>query len=393
MQTLSPTPLLATVTATPPFCYDWVIDARTDCICFIGGAWAALAMLAAYMVVADATQVWLVWALLLDTPHYFGTYSRSYLDASMRRTRPALVWGSLVTLGVGAAAVGGSAALFHMHVTAYRVPLTLFALLFNLWAFWHLVRQHHGIAALYRRRDRYADARDGHVEHAFIHHGLFAAFVLLIVGHPEARAILPLQQAPAGFDQAVRLGAWGVIAVASARLAWRQVQRWQQDQPIALPRLVFLLSVVGSYVFLCTYTPGYRFALIVWTGLITLGHNLEYHALVWFHHRNRYHRSSHAPRDAAAWVSHRPVAFMACALLTGLILRGSGMLLGIFPGTAAWLSHSHSILFGDVSVHEAAFVTALGVAMHHYFLDQFIWKIRQDSGLRRDLNVPSHHPA
>jgi len=35
-----------------------------------------------------------LWAILIDAPHVFGTFSRTYFDRTERRNRSRLLWGS-----------------------------------------------------------------------------------------------------------------------------------------------------------------------------------------------------------------------------------------------------------------------------------------------------------
>ena len=60
---------------------NWIVGKRVDLACFIGGA------LAGYMVFImhaglgwDMLLIYLLFVTFLDTPHFFGTYLRTYLD-------------------------------------------------------------------------------------------------------------------------------------------------------------------------------------------------------------------------------------------------------------------------------------------------------------------------
>src|SRR5262249_47720368 len=80
----------------------WIVNARTDLPWFIGGALAGYALFAMHAALAwDMAVVWMVWYVLLDIPHFFGTYVRTYLDREELSRRRTLLFGSLALLGVG----------------------------------------------------------------------------------------------------------------------------------------------------------------------------------------------------------------------------------------------------------------------------------------------------
>jgi len=362
----------------------WVIDARTDLGWFVGGALLSLAFLAALLASAHPETIWLAWATLVDTPHYFGTYSRTYLDPAERTRLRGRLLGSLGLLAVGPVAVGLCAVLHRAGVAAYRAPLVALLLAFNVWAYWHLVRQHHGIAGLYRRRAGEGD-RDRRIDTWFVHGTLLGAFALLVLGHPEARTALGLGPERGPWDRGATLAAWGVVAASTLAFVARQLERWRAGEPVSATKLLYLLSVVGTYVFLCTYEGAYRLPLFVWSGTITIGHDLEYQALVWYHHRNHFGHAAMPP----PFRTRSLLRFLACATAMGLLLRGLGTSLGVFAGVPPLWDSGTVTLFGDVLLRDLFLSVMLGVAMHHYYLDQIIWRPGKDGALRRDLRLPA----
>src|SRR5215217_6988282 len=75
----------------------WLISAREDLVWFIGSVVTSYALFALY-VCGRVPLVPMVaaWAILVDAPHVFATFSRTYFDREERRTRPRLLWLSLV---------------------------------------------------------------------------------------------------------------------------------------------------------------------------------------------------------------------------------------------------------------------------------------------------------
>jgi dolichol kinase len=59
-----------------------------------------------------------LWAILIDAPHVFGTFSRTYFDRTERRNRGRLLWGSLLFFVVGPLMVLFGAGLVFFFVAA-----------------------------------------------------------------------------------------------------------------------------------------------------------------------------------------------------------------------------------------------------------------------------------
>ena len=81
-----------------------------------------------------------LWAILIDAPHVFGTFSRTYFDRTERQNRRRLLWGSLLFFAVGPIMVLAGAGLVFFFLAA-------------LWAYYHLVKQHYGFMVLYKKKN------------------------------------------------------------------------------------------------------------------------------------------------------------------------------------------------------------------------------------------------
>ena len=151
---------------------------------------------------------------------------------------------------------------------------------------------------------------------------------------------------------------------------------------LSLPKVLFLLAcgplhaVVLLHPRWSTLMPPLLLAVIV-----TSFHNLQYEGIVWYHNQNR-HRQPDAPTNPY-W------RFVP--------LYGIGLLIAIAMRHATWvLDGRYPALTGAGLVKGAAGYTAVeltaafwwGVAMHHYYLDQKIWRVSKDSALQRTLRLP-----
>src|ERR1039458_1433689 len=104
------------------------------------------------------------------------------------------------------------------------------------------------------------------------------------------------------------------------------------------------------------------FAYMSWQAAVptvTIVHNLQYHALVWFHNRNRYAGKTVLSRSLGAYI--------AAALLFSACYRIPGFQLG--------------------QVSHLAFGFFCGFGLPHYYPDSRIWRVRHDPGLREALRL------
>ena len=67
---------------------NWIIGPPQDFLLFIASVATAYALIAMHTVLRwDMLLVWFIWVFTLDTPHFFATYSRTYLDrVELRRS-------------------------------------------------------------------------------------------------------------------------------------------------------------------------------------------------------------------------------------------------------------------------------------------------------------------
>src|SRR5688572_31114345 len=186
---------LARREAPQPRYNPWIISAAQDLLWFQGSVLAGVALLVFFAVApplsgtGGATQpallALLLWGILFDGTHVVGTYARSYLapDPRARAGLPGR-W-SWLLLAVGPLVAILDATLFGAGGPLFRYFL-LGAL---LWAYWHLVRQHWGFVALYRRRA--PDGVPARLDEALLWLGCLYPFVRFSLGPAYAAAGLP----------------------------------------------------------------------------------------------------------------------------------------------------------------------------------------------------------
>lgn len=376
----------------------WIADPWTDLCWFIGGALAGYGLFFLHAGLQwDMLKVWVVWYVFVDAPHFFGTHARTYLDREEFRRRRLLLLGSLGWLVVGPVLILLSWVLYRLEWSHYPAPFQVLVGFVGLWAYWHVVRQHYGIMALYKRKNQDRDLVDCWIDQVVLYVGLLAPFVAFIARHPDTRGSLGLTSVgpmlPFGswdLTEAIVAGTAAAVGLAVLMFLLRQLQLRQLGQPINGPKCLFLLAVVPLHVLICYHPATLTTYLLGFSAFVTIFHDLQYHAIVWHYQRNRCHRPGTDPRrfGLAAILSRNVLIYAGCAISAGILAWAFGCYLGIQPiGCIPLVASGEILLFGTITLQHLLASFALGFLMHHYFVDQFIWRPGKDAQLRHDLNV------
>src|SRR6266567_510963 len=157
----------------------WIISAQDDLVWFIGSVASSYALLALYVTgIVPLVPMVAAWAILIDAPHVFGTFSRTYFDRTERRNRARLLWGSLLFFLVGPLMVLLGAGLLFFFFAA-------------LWAYYHLVKQHYGFMVLYKKKNRDLAPLDNALDRMLLLFAFNYPFVAFISRDAEALARVP----------------------------------------------------------------------------------------------------------------------------------------------------------------------------------------------------------
>jgi hypothetical protein len=359
----------------------WIIDERSDLLWLLGGVAASYAFIAAHVLLGlPAVLLWWLWIVALDGPHVFATLSRTYLDRQEWSTRGPLLLGSLLWFAAGPAAFGLSA------LAGSPVPFGAFLGLANLWAYWHVVRQHYGFLALYKKKNADLAPEDNRVDSALLYGGLLLPFLAFILTHAEARRVLGLK-AQLTWEPVAASACWIVVALLVAVALARQAARSLGGRPANRPKLLFLAAALPlSWIVFSPWVAS-RSDFAMFAVFVTAFHNIQYHAIVWFYHRNRYRGTGADTRafGLAPRISSRFWIYAAAGIAFTLAYRLAGCGLGTAPGCGGF-SLTAPLAAGLTASHLAQGFF-WGFALHHYYLDQKIWRLRKDSRLNRDLGL------
>jgi len=298
------------------------------------------------------------WAVLIDAPHVFGTFSRTYFDREERRARGRLLRWSLLFFAVGPAAVLVGLGFVFFFIAA-------------LWAYYHLVKQHYGFMVLYKKKNEDLAAADNFLDRAFLLLAFTYPFVAFVARDEEALKRVPVVlHGWLGILESVLLA--GVV-VAAALWFVRQVQRAATGLKLDVPKYLLLAAAIPMHwVVLLTPMPQKPIAIVA---MLTIYHNLQYHRLVWFHNRKY-------ARDARGRERHGAAEFISRRLLHYVVL---GLVFGLwYQVPRQYVNHA---------ADPEAFLTQLasgflwGYALIHYYLDSKIWRVRRDPSVGRALRM------
>ncbi len=357
----------------------WIIGARDDLIWFVGSVVSSYALLLLYINgLVPLVPMVALWAILIDAPHVFGTFSRTYFDRTERRNRGRLLWGSLLFFLIGPLMVWMGTGLIFFFLAA-------------LWAYYHLVKQHYGFMVLYKKKNNDLAPLDNALDRLLLLFAFNYPFVAFIAQDPEAMARVPVAlQSVVGILATILLS--GTIVLG---LAWlgRQIQRALIGQPLNVPKYLLLAAAIPMHwIVLLTPMPHKPIAIVA---ILTIYHNFQYHRLIWFHNQ-KYATPAGEPDvakaniarsalkekyGAAEMISRRLLFYVACGIVFGLIYQGPRQLLG------------YTSLQGQAMGAETSLPVQLGIsflwgyAFIHYYLDSKIWRVRRDAAVGKALNM------
>ncbi|HUO28247.1 MAG TPA: hypothetical protein VMU80_03445 [Bryobacteraceae bacterium] len=343
------TPTVPQPAFRPParFSHRWIITRGVDLAFVSGSSLAGYAYLLANVALhVPISFLWWFWSVGFDGTHIFGTASRTFFDSEARRTRRALLFGSAAfffALGPVLALLGGKAIL---------------AMIVAIWAYYHVIRQHYGIMVLYKVKNRDFDKRDNFLDRWFLGvMTVFPPFHRFFIHHPEE---LGLKFSFPRLEPFL----WALVAVTAIAWLGRQAMRFRNGDSINLPKHLLFAGVIPLH--------WLTFAYMSWLGAVptvTIVHNLQYHALIWFHNRNRYGAAAGGEEHGRIprAVSRSLWNYVLVALAFSALYRLPGFHLG--------------------QVSDLAFGFFCGFGLTHYYLDSKIWRVKSDPALRQALQL------
>jgi hypothetical protein len=341
----------------------WIIGARDDLIWFIGSVVSSYLLLALYVSgLVPLVPMVALWAILIDAPHVFGTFSRTYFDRSERQNRARLLWGSLLFFAIGPVLVLAGFGLIFFFVAA-------------LWAYYHLVKQHYGFMVLYKKKNGDLARVDNALDRLLLLFAFNYPFVEFIARDPEAMARVPevLRGGVNGFAKILLAGTVLLF------IAWlgRQVQRAITGEALNVPKYLLLAAAIPMHwIVLLTPMPHKPIAIVA---ILTINHNFQYHRLIWFH--NQKYTNKREQYGAAELISRRILFYVAFGIIFGIIYQGPRQILGYLGLQTAASGSAQSLAL------QLGISFLWGYAFIHYYLDSKIWRVRRDPSVGKALHI------
>jgi hypothetical protein len=294
-----------------------------------------------------------IWSIGFDGPHIFGTVSRTYLDREERQKRGRLLFGSMLFF-------------FSIGPIFFLLKLRgLFLLIFGVWAYYHVVRQHYGFLVLYKKKNRDLAARDNSIDKYFI---------TAMMVYPPFQRFFIYRSAEMGIPPQYalsQLAPWldpvliSLLIVIGALFIGRQAQRAWAGEPLNLPKLLLLLAIVPLH-WLTFHYLGPKESIPI----VTIFHNIQYHGIIWYYNRNRYQDGAQAIERHGRlpiWLTRHFCYYALAGILFAISYRVPGY----------WLSYRYDL----------AMFFFTGFAFTHYYLDSRIWRVRHDNELSQTLKL------
>ncbi|MEZ4370212.1 MAG: hypothetical protein R3B07_05275 [Polyangiaceae bacterium] len=381
-------------TAPPAEASPWLVSAPFDLLWFFGGGVLSLLAiaLALYAGVPMALLFW-VWLLGFDGPHMMAAYTRTYADRHAWQTRRRLLLITLLAFLLGPGCLVVDRLLGTDSFTAFLGVATLYGL-------YHVIRQHYGFIALYSAKVGQRDALSYRIDRYALYVGAWLPYLAFVFTHPKARALLglePLAQPLNALVWATALG-FGVALLAFVLNFFRTATR-------SLPKLGYSLFSVGlyglAYYWVARFEPVYGASkgpdqdFLLLSVVLTVFHNVQYIALVYVHNRSRYVATGKMSVSGrlAPWISSTALRYVAVCLGFSLVYWLLAASSAIYP---SWGALRGELLvgatLGGISLNRLALALWWGLALHHYWLDQRIWRIKEDPELRVHLGLEAARP-
>jgi len=358
------------------------VGGRTfDLAFFFGSALLAYCLGVLILLVPSLVlPLWWAWVIFVEGPHLLATWVRTYFDPEERARRRSLLLGSTAILAFGPAAWLTSRLLGRADV------LELFVLASTLWSVHHFVRQHYGIVAVLSRHAHSTPA-EHRIDSLFLYATLWLAYALFLVANPLNRAQLRLPVDSSFAETSIVWILAGGIALASISyisVIFFRVRRQRRILAsvyalcVAMGVTTFGYLVVGSAEPLVQrpITADHRF--LGMSLVVGVCHGIQYLGLAAITSARRARRRlSESPWKRAAlhpWFSYGCFVVVSVGIWGGLNASS-----GLAPNVAP---------FGfDTPTAQLFLAIYWSVLLHHFYLDQKIWRLGDDAPLRFDLNL------
>ncbi len=346
----------------------WIVSRREDLIYFIASPLAAYLLLALNRLAGvSLIYLTLIWAIIFDGPHIWGTISRTYLDAEERARRGRLLYGAVFLFAVGPLLVMAT------RWTQWSFLAKSFFLFASVWAYFHLIKQYHRFVVFYKKKNNDLAPYDNALDYLFLVYALWYPFVAMIINYGPARDWLPFGLSQHWQERIDQVLFGGMLIVIFLWLG-RQIKNVGERRPMNLPKYLLMAGCISLHWIVIEVVMRARLTPLALAPLLTLPHNIQYHRLVWFYNSNKYHQPQASTRSSIAALANK----------TFLLYAVFGLAFGfLYEVPRSFLEMEG----GAAGPHAMALALFWGVAFTHYYLDAKIWRVRRDPVVSQLLHL------
>jgi len=320
---------------------NWIINKREDLIWFIGSALVGYLALAAALAGMPVLTSIVLWTLIVDGPHLFGTVTRTYFDKTGRKQLGWRLWTLFPFLALGPA-------------LCFLGLGTLFVVIFLTWTQYHIAKQHFGFVMLYKKKN--GERNDVQLDRKFIVTSCMLPWALILY---VSYFKLPYP----GIVTVIGVLSYGAFLLFYLK---RQGQKKSEGLDLNTPKLMLFSILIPLHWLAFAYAASRPSGVFLAGVAVNVGHSLQYHRLVWFHNRNRYFKNPEA-KGLSKTLSRSVLYYGATCF--GLYL--------LFFQIPTIMAGSNKVLLAMLG----------GINMTHFFLDSKIWRAREDKELAVALNL------
>jgi hypothetical protein len=356
----------------------WIGGRDFDIVFFFGSSLFAM-LLGIFFIAHPQWLAFGVWMSLLfsEGPHLVATWQRTYMDPAERQRSGKLLIAAFWTFGF-CFALWGISVVFHL-----KEAILLLVGLATLWSWYHQLRQNYGVMSIYE-----AKTKTPHKYWQFDKY-FFHAFMWIVLG--ASALTLPVDKTLLKFSATPTLHALAiaVYVLMTAMLLAYFYSLWKRHREgeSLLPAAFVLFSVICLYSFIM-FLFGYFEPVLpapkddeqLVLGMTMLGllvHGIQYLGVCIATNRKRY--ADLKNRSFSAKLGRHPVWFYLFLVTVSLLYIALNGARGAVPGWAIFNETSNTGTF-FLAIYWSFF-------FHHYFLDQFIWRIKKDDSYRQELSL------
>ncbi len=297
------------------------------------------------------------WIILFDSPHMWATYSRTFAEPSYFKKHKKFLTVSLIVFLIPITVL----------IIQNWIPSSIdyFVALASMAAFWHIIRQHYGYLVIYEMKSG-IKPEEARINKWLIYLGLWIPFIFFVIAIPFNRQVMGLKPFSKTETHIALFIMAGITAGVAACCLWRFFINKVNRQVYS-----FMLTCIICYAFtffvIAPYEPFFpeartsvQYFMLV-AIMMTMFHDIQYHGLVYkFNKKNNY--------KAGRLSFYIP----ACLIFSGIYSY-------FLYSSTEYPSFSGEVM--KVELMAIPFCIWWGFTLHHYYLDQYIWRFSKSKEL------------